>query len=134
MAAAVNDGLCLRLSAGHAAQEAPSLEGLVVVDVVEGTAVASLPRMSAILSNRPPSFPSLQVALEWARHSGSPSVDCLASKGHCLPPHPSLQVALEWARHSGSPSVDCLACMGCKCMNAVHKPRQAHKHAPTVAV
>ena len=55
-----------------AAQEAPTLEGLVVVDVVEGTAVASLPRMSAILSNRPPSFPSLHVALEWARHSGRP--------------------------------------------------------------
>ena len=60
MAAAVEDGLCLRLSGGHAAQEAPSLEGLVVVDVVEGTAVASLPRMSAILSNRPPSLATCQ--------------------------------------------------------------------------
>lgn len=46
------------------------MEGLVVIDVVEGTAIASLAHMSAILSNRPPSFPSLQVALEWARHTG----------------------------------------------------------------
>ncbi|BDA49543.1 Protein phosphatase methylesterase 1 [Coccomyxa sp. Obi] len=52
-------------------QAIPSLEGLVVIDVVEGTALASLPHMSAILSNRPPSFPSLQVAFEWARHSGT---------------------------------------------------------------
>ena len=53
-------------------QEIACLEGLVVIDVVEGTAVASLPHMSAILSNRPPSFPSLQVALEWAKHTGKP--------------------------------------------------------------
>ena len=55
-------------------QEVPCIEGLVVIDVVEGTAVASLPHMSAILSNRPPSFPSLQVALEWAKHTGSVSI------------------------------------------------------------
>ncbi len=73
-----------------AAQEAPSLEGLVVVDVVEGTAVASLPRMSAILSNRPPSFPSLQVALEWARHSGVPlQTPCLCLQPSDLPPLPA---------------------------------------------
>ena len=53
-------------------QEIASLEGLVVIDVVEGTAIASLPHMSAILSSRPPSFPSLQVALEWAKHTGKP--------------------------------------------------------------
>ncbi len=58
------------LSPGVPVQAIPSLEGLVVIDVVEGTALASLPHMSAILSNRPPSFPSLQVAFEWARHSG----------------------------------------------------------------
>ena len=55
-------------------QEVPCIEGLVVIDVVEGTAVASLPHMSAILSNRPPSFPSLQVALEWAKHTGDVSI------------------------------------------------------------
>ena len=53
-------------------QEVASLEGLVVIDVVEGTAIASLSHMSAILSNRPSSFPSLQVALEWAKHTGEP--------------------------------------------------------------
>ena len=55
-------------------QEVPCIEGLVVIDVVEGTAVASLPHMTAILSNRPPSFPSLQVALEWAKHTGGVSL------------------------------------------------------------
>ena len=53
-------------------QAVPSLEGLVVLDVVEGTALACLPHMSAVLSRRPPSFPSLRVALEWAQHSGAP--------------------------------------------------------------
>lgn len=76
----------------RALQEVPNLEGLVVIDVVEGTAIASLPHMSAILSNRPPSFPSLQVALEWARHTGvgtrhwrDVAKPALASKGlHAL--------------------------------------------------
>lgn len=49
----------------------PTLEGLVVIDVVEGTAIASLPHMSGVLARRPPSFPSLRVALEWAQHSGA---------------------------------------------------------------
>ena len=43
----------------------------MVIDVVEGTALASLPHMSAILARRPPSFPSLRVALEWAQHQGA---------------------------------------------------------------
>lgn len=63
----MKDALAEEVCSGQAI---PSLEGLVVIDVVEGTAIASLPHMSAILSNRPPSFPSVQVALEWARHSG----------------------------------------------------------------
>ena len=53
-------------------QAIPTLEGLVVIDVVEGTALASLPHMSAILARRPPSFPSLRAALEWAQHRGAP--------------------------------------------------------------
>ena len=61
-----------------ALQAIPSLEGLVVIDVVEGTALASLPHMSAILARRPPSFPSLRVALEWAQHQGVRKTLCSA--------------------------------------------------------
>ncbi|KAM0049149.1 putative protein phosphatase methylesterase-1 [Helianthus debilis subsp. tardiflorus] len=49
----------------------PSLHGLVVVDVVEGTAMASLMHMQKILSNRMQYFPSLEKAIEWNVRSGS---------------------------------------------------------------
>nr|GEX46448.1 protein phosphatase methylesterase 1 [Tanacetum cinerariifolium] len=44
----------------------PSLAGLVVVDVVEGTAMASLMHMQKILSNRMQYFPSLEKAVTYA--------------------------------------------------------------------
>lgn len=47
-----------------------SLQGLVVIDVVEGTAMASLPHMATVLKQRPSSFPSLEAAVRWARKSG----------------------------------------------------------------
>uniref|UniRef100_A0A0D6R5T4 Protein phosphatase methylesterase 1 n=1 Tax=Araucaria cunninghamii TaxID=56994 RepID=A0A0D6R5T4_ARACU len=47
-----------------------SLAGLVVVDVVEGTAMASLVHMQKILSNRPCHFPSVEKAIEWSIKNG----------------------------------------------------------------
>ncbi|XP_071737214.1 uncharacterized protein [Rutidosis leptorrhynchoides] len=49
----------------------PSLAGLVVVDVVEGTAMASLIHMQKILSNRMQYFPTLEKAIEWNVRSGN---------------------------------------------------------------
>lgn len=49
-----------------------NLQGLVVIDVVEGTALPSLPHMVTVLSQRPQSFPSPQAAVHWARKSGEP--------------------------------------------------------------
>ncbi|EOA20969.1 hypothetical protein CARUB_v10001304mg [Capsella rubella] len=48
-----------------------SLAGLVVVDVVEGTAIASLIHMQKILSNRMQHFPSIQKAIEYSVRGGS---------------------------------------------------------------
>jgi pimeloyl-ACP methyl ester carboxylesterase len=45
--------------------------GVMVVDVVEGTALASLPHMKAVLSNRPSTFDSLEEAVGWALGSGT---------------------------------------------------------------
>ncbi|KAK9111754.1 hypothetical protein Scep_019273 [Stephania cephalantha] len=49
----------------------PSLAGLVVVDVVEGTALASLIHMQKILSNRMQYFPTVEKAVEWSVKGGS---------------------------------------------------------------
>lgn len=43
----------------------PSLTGLIVIDVVEGTALDALQGMQSILRGRPKEFPSLQNAIEW---------------------------------------------------------------------
>ncbi|XP_021288438.1 protein phosphatase methylesterase 1 isoform X2 [Herrania umbratica] len=48
-----------------------SLAGLVVVDVVEGTAMASLMHMQKILSNRMQYFSSIEKAIEWSVRGGS---------------------------------------------------------------
>ncbi|CAI0556474.1 unnamed protein product [Linum tenue] len=49
----------------------PSLAGLVVVDVVEGTAMASLMHMQKILSSRIQHFQSIEKAIEWSVKGGS---------------------------------------------------------------
>lgn len=49
----------------------PRLAGLVVVDVVEGTAMASLIHMQKILSNRMQHFSTPEKAIEWSVKSGS---------------------------------------------------------------
>jgi len=48
----------------------PGLEGVVVVDVVEGTAIAALPAMRAVLDGRPARFASPEAAIEWALRAG----------------------------------------------------------------
>lgn len=48
-----------------------TLAALVVLDVVEGTAVASLSFMRSYLSNRPLHFPTVEKAIEWSVKGGS---------------------------------------------------------------
>lgn len=43
----------------------PSLSGLVVIDVVEGTALEALSSMQSFLRGRPKVFSSLEHAIEW---------------------------------------------------------------------
>ncbi|PKI42449.1 hypothetical protein CRG98_037157 [Punica granatum] len=49
----------------------PSLAGLVVIDVVEGTAISSLFHMRKILSDRMQHFASVEKAIEWSVRGGS---------------------------------------------------------------
>jgi protein phosphatase methylesterase 1 len=46
------------------------LIGLVVVDVVEGTAMDALSSMQNFLRGRPKHFPSIENAVEWSLRSG----------------------------------------------------------------
>ncbi|CAL5187465.1 unnamed protein product [Lathyrus oleraceus] len=48
-----------------------TLAGLIVVDVVEGTAMASLIHMQQILSNRMHHFSSIEKAIEWSVRAGT---------------------------------------------------------------
>ncbi|EDV24459.1 uncharacterized protein TRIADDRAFT_24785 [Trichoplax adhaerens] len=48
----------------------PSLVGLVVIDVVEGTALDALSAMQNVLRNRPSYFNSIESAIEWNFRSG----------------------------------------------------------------
>ncbi|XP_065571773.1 protein phosphatase methylesterase 1-like [Artemia franciscana] len=56
----------------HAAVEGciPNLIGVVVIDVVEGTAMEALTSMQTFLRGRPNTFPSLDNAIEWCIKSG----------------------------------------------------------------
>ncbi|KAG7395939.1 Protein phosphatase methylesterase 1 [Phytophthora boehmeriae] len=53
-----------------ATSKVPSLVGVMVIDVVEGTALASLKHMGVILEKRPSRFRSYKDAIHWALHSG----------------------------------------------------------------
>ena len=59
----------------------PSLEGLVVIDVVEGTAISSLPFMESVLRGRPLRFETLQQAADWALATGGCSAVALRAMG-----------------------------------------------------
>merc|ERR1719300_279591 len=48
----------------------PSLIGLCVIDVVEGTAMEALNSMQTFLRGRPKQFKSLDEAIEWCVKSG----------------------------------------------------------------
>lgn len=48
------------------------IAALVVIDVVEGTAIDSLEHMRTLLDNRPPTFPSIDDAVKWAIDTGVP--------------------------------------------------------------
>jgi len=48
----------------------PTLIGLAVIDVVEGTAMEALSSMQAFLKSRPSSFRSLEEGIEWSIRSG----------------------------------------------------------------
>lgn len=62
--------IATRASLQDCAQLLQNLSGLVVIDVVEGTALEALSGMQAILRSRPCSFASLEKAIEWAVRSG----------------------------------------------------------------
>ena len=47
-----------------------ALSGLIVIDVVEGTALDALQGMQSFLRGRPKDFPSLENAIEWSVRSG----------------------------------------------------------------
>ena len=61
-----------------------AIKGVVVVDVVGGTALEALPGMTKILSSRPHSFPSVPSAIQWTEASGL--VKNLASAKVSVPP------------------------------------------------
>lgn len=42
------------------------IQGLIVVDVVEGTAIEALPFMESIVKNRPAAFKDYETAIQWA--------------------------------------------------------------------
>lgn len=48
----------------------PTLMGMVVIDVVEGTAIEALQSMQSFLRSRPTTFKSIQTAIEWCIRSG----------------------------------------------------------------
>lgn len=57
------------------------MQGVVVVDVVEGTAMASLPHMTSVLRARPRSFTTLNAAIQWSLRSGmchNPEAACIS--------------------------------------------------------
>ena len=47
------------------------IQGLFVIDVVEGTAMEALPFMESIVNNRPETFPSIEKGIEYMFRSGT---------------------------------------------------------------
>ncbi|KAF8820406.1 putative chain a, pp2a-specific methylesterase apo form (pme) [Cardiosporidium cionae] len=54
-----------------ASSQVAELKGLVVIDAVEGTTLAALPSMYALLSKRPVAFRSIEDAIQWSMESGT---------------------------------------------------------------
>mmetsp|Transcript_35023 Transcript_35023/g.99272 ORF Transcript_35023/g.99272 Transcript_35023/m.99272 type:complete len:381 (-) Transcript_35023:206-1348(-) len=79
----------------------PKLEGVVVIDVVEGTALAALPAMMGILERRPKEFTTLDVAFEWALSSGTtrnPEAASVSLPSQLTPPCEECP-NLRWVTH-----------------------------------
>ena len=51
-------------------QKLSNIVGLILIDVVEGTAMESLPKMQLYLSNRPKNFKNVEQAIHWSIKSG----------------------------------------------------------------
>jgi protein phosphatase methylesterase 1 len=68
--------IVVRAAAIAAASLSLPILGVVVVDIVEGSALASLPHLPALLNTRPDTFPSVEEAIKWsldARMVNNPS-------------------------------------------------------------
>lgn len=64
-------GGALAVHCAHQLQEIlPSIMGIIVIDVVEGTALDALQSMQSLLKGRPKSFQNLENAIEWCLKSG----------------------------------------------------------------
>eukprot|EP00039_Didymoeca_costata_P019463 m.337628 g.337628 ORF g.337628 m.337628 type:complete len:330 (-) comp18187_c0_seq1:82-1071(-) len=61
----------------------PTVVALIVIDVVEGSAVAALPEMTRFLRSRPTQFKSLEDAIAWNVRSGQ--IRCLDSARVSVP-------------------------------------------------
>lgn len=48
-----------------------ALHGLIIIDVVEGSAISALPFMDSIISQKPKGFKSVEKAIEWAYTSNT---------------------------------------------------------------
>ena len=64
-------GAAVAIRAAKQPEIAADLSGIVVIDVVEGTAIQSLNTMTSILRQRPSGFVSQEEAIEWALRSGT---------------------------------------------------------------
>ncbi|POY69953.1 A/B superfamily hydrolase [Rhodotorula taiwanensis] len=81
-------------------QEVTTVTGVVVIDVVEGTALEALPGMSALVASHPKSFESQEDAIAWHVHSRT--INNLDSARISVPP--LLKRAEAGAKPSGAES------------------------------
>ncbi|KAL0868303.1 hypothetical protein ABMA27_007830 [Loxostege sticticalis] len=63
-------GGAIAVRAAHLQSLQPYIQGLVVIDVVEGTAMEALASMQSFLRGRPTHFKSIRHAIEWCVRSG----------------------------------------------------------------
>lgn len=67
MGHSMGGAICVHLAA---MELLATLTGVVVIDVVEGTAMEALASMQAFLRSRPQTFKSIPQAIEWSVRSG----------------------------------------------------------------
>jgi protein phosphatase methylesterase 1 len=71
MGGSVVVSLCHALSLAAKTKAVPRVAGVVVLDVVEGTAMSALPVMKTIVSALPKGFGSVEEAIQWHLDSGT---------------------------------------------------------------